>query len=377
MIRSRKCAPIPGRTIHKVLVLGADIALQTGFLNQASQGTAAYQLYSTLGVGIGVSRSALEDGCQAILQLWSLPLVERFHGITQTFMKGHRGAILVLRPDESEMFEQLFSRLPEHSRTRLMVVIVGTDANIEQSLAGITEALGKPPTLSNTVSVQDCIEFFAKSLSKKSGRESSLPVVAVLDDSECPPQEPILDSRSMPLSSREEIRLIKEMAESLGAQCSSTHCIIELDEGTVKVELSTGEVRLESAICRHCLKSCVRVPRICIVGMDSGWSLDDIGPRAMLTMAKIYGLVTGDLPKHVRGQLHRASRCSKIELPQAEEESEEMMERLMRLGYIKRGRRWTLLEAAGRRVIQGRLSPADCDAIAREFLRTREVTNAS
>ncbi|MFX1265366.1 MAG: hypothetical protein ACFFH0_08290 [Promethearchaeota archaeon] len=375
MIRSRKCEPIPGRTIHKVLVLGADIALQTGFLNRASQGTAAFQLYSTLGVGIGVSRSALEDGCQAVLQLWSLPLVERFHGITETFMKGHRGAILVLRPDETDMLEQLLSLLPDHSRKRLMVVIVGTDSSVEHALADISEVLGQAPTVSDTVTVQDCIDFFAQSLSKVGRRKTCLPVVTLLDGNECPPQEPILDSKSMPLSSREEIALIKEMAESLGAPCSSTHCIIELDEGTVKVELGTGEIRLESAICQHCLKSCERIPRLCIVGMDSGWSHEDIGPRAMLTMAKIYGLVTGDFPEHVRTQLHRASRCSKLELPQVEGESEETIEQLRRLGYVKRGRRWTLLEAAGRRVLQGRLSPADCDAIAREFLRTQEVTS--
>jgi hypothetical protein len=347
-----------------------------GFLNQASQGTAAYQLYSTLGVGIGVSRSSLKDGCQAILQLWSLPLVERFHGITQTFMKGHRGAILVLRPDETEMLEHLFSLLSDDSRKRLLVVVVGTDAGAEQALTDISEVLGMPPMVSNTGNVQDCIEFFAQSLSMGSGSETNLPAVVFFDGSECPPQEPILDSKAMPLSSRQEVALIKDMAESLGASCSSTHCTIELDEGTIKVELSTGEIRLESAICQHCLKNCVRIPRICIVGMDSGWSHEDIGPRAMLTMAKIYSLVTGDLPDHVSTQLHRASRCSKIELPEVEEESEETMERLKRLGYIKRGRRWTLLEAAGRRVLQGRLSPADCDAIAREFLRTQEMTNA-
>ncbi|UCH04488.1 MAG: hypothetical protein JSW05_13145 [Candidatus Thorarchaeota archaeon] len=376
MIRSRKCEPIPGKTIHKVLVLGADIALQTGFLNHASQGTAAFQLYSTLGVGIGVTRSALEDGCQAVLQLWSLPLVERFNGITQTFMKGHRGAILVLRPDETEIIEQLFSLLPDHSRERLMVIIVGTDSSVERALADISEVLGKAPTVADTANVQDCIEFFAQSLSEDGGSRTCLPVVTLLDASECPPQEPILDSTSMPLSSREEIAYIKEMAESLGAPCTSTHCIIELDEGTVKVELSTGEIRLEPVICQHCLKSCVRTPRLCIVGMDSGWSYEDIGPRAMLTMAKIFGLVTDDLPEHVRTQLHRASRCHRIELPHVEGRSEETMERLKRLGYVKRGRRWTLLEAAGRRVLQGRLSPADCDAIAREFLRTQEMTSA-
>ncbi len=376
MNRSIKCEPIPGRTIHKVLVMGADIALQTGFLNQASQGTAAYQLYSTLGVGIGVSRSALDDGCQAVLQLWSLPLVERFHGITQTFMKGHRGAILVIRPDEADSFEALLSRLPDHSRERLMVVIVGTDASGEQALADISQALGKDPVISNTVNVKDCVEFFAQGLSTEGACRAHLPVVAFLDESECPPQEPILDSKAMPLSSREEIALIKETAESVGARCSSTHCIIELDEGIVTVELGTGEIRLESAICQHCLKSCVRTPRLCIVGMDSGWSHEEIGPRAMLTMAKIHGLVTDNLPEQVRTQLHRASRCSRIELPQVGEESEETMERLKRLGYVKRGRRWTLLEAANRRVLQGRLSPADCDAIAREFLRTQEMTSA-
>ncbi|MHA2380344.1 MAG: hypothetical protein ACXADS_13810 [Candidatus Thorarchaeota archaeon] len=376
MIRSRRSAPVQGRIIHKAVVLGADTALQTGFLNRASQGTAAYQLYSTLGVGIGVSKSTLKDGCQSVLQLWSLPLSERFHGITQTFMKGHHGAIVVLRPDETEVFERLFSGLSDHSRERLMVVIVGTDLSLERALSDITGVMGRLPAVSHMENVSSCMEFFAQSLGRKTRKVSRLPLVVLIDDGECPPQEPVLDSKSMPPSSREEIKYIREMVESLGATCSSTHCTIELDEGLVKVELSTGDVRMESAICKHCLKNCARLPRLCIVGTDSGWTHEEIGPRALLTMAKIYGLMTGELPELVRTQLHRASRCSNIVLPQIEEECEETLERLTRLGYTKRGKRWTLLEAAGRRVRQGRLSPGDCDAIAREFLRTQEMTSA-
>ncbi|MHA2300900.1 MAG: hypothetical protein ACXACD_08085, partial [Candidatus Thorarchaeota archaeon] len=84
--------PDSARVMYKALVLGVNSALQTGFLNIASEGTVAYQLHSTVGVGIGVSRSRLDDGREAVLQLWALPTSERFPGLTQTYMRGHRGA---------------------------------------------------------------------------------------------------------------------------------------------------------------------------------------------------------------------------------------------------------------------------------------------
>ncbi len=375
MIRLATEAPATGRLIHKALVLGADLALQTGFLNRASNGNAAFQLYPTLGVGIGVSRSTLEDGCQAVLQLWSLPLSERHHGITDTFMKGHRGAVVVLRPDETDLFEQLFFRLSEKARNLLMIVLVGVSSDFEQAMLTVSQVLGRTPPIRHMDSVTTCLELLATCLSERAQEVTSLPLIALLDEDECPAQMPILESRSMPPSSREEIEMIRQVAEEVGVSCTSTHCMIELDEGTIKVELSTGETRLESAICRYCLKSCARFPRLCIVGMDSGWASEEVGNRALLTMAKIYGLATGELPDNIRMQLHRSSRCSELELHEDLDESGEVYEKLMRLGYASRTEERTLQAAAQKRVREGRLSLADYDTIMRGLRRMHDITH--
>lgn len=355
--------------------MGADLALQVGFLNRASNGNAAFQLYPTLGVGIGVSRSTLEDGCQAVLQLWSLPLSERYHGITETFMKGHRGAVVVLRPDETDLFEQLFFRLSERARSLLMIVFVGPSSDFDQAVLKVSRVIGRTPHIRHMDSVTSCLELLASCLSERFQEVTSLPLIALLDEDECPAQLPILDSRSMPPSSREEIELIRQVAEVFGVSCTSTHCAIDLDEGTIRIEFSTGETRLEAAICSYCLNTCSRFPRLCIVGMDSGWASVDVGERALLTMAKIYGFATGGLPDHVRMQLQRSSRCSAFELRKDLGESTEVHEKLMRLGYASRTEERTLQAVAQRRVREGRLSPADYDTIMRGLRRMHEITH--
>lgn len=374
MIHSASEAPVAGRLIHKALVLGADLALQTGFLNRASNGNAAFQLYPTLGVGIGVSRSTLEDGCQAVLQLWSLPLSERFHGITETFMKGHRGAVVVLRPEETDLFEQLYYRLSEKARQLLMIVFVGHSSDFEQAVLTVSQVLGRTPAICHMDSVTSCLELLASCLSERSHEVANLPLIAMLDEDECPAQLPILQSRTLPPSSKEEIELIRQVAEAVGVSSTSTQCTIELDEGTIKVELSTGNTRLESAICSYCRKDCARLPRLCIVGIDSGWASEDVGVRALLTMAKVYGLASGELPDHVRMQLHRSSRCSEFQLREDLEEPNEAQEKLMRLGYASRSEERTLQTAAQKRVHEGRLSPADYDTIMRGLKRMHDIT---
>jgi hypothetical protein len=161
--------------------------------------------------------------------------------------------------------------------------------------------------------------------------------------------------------------IIKENAESFGIGSTSTHCILELDEGTVKVELSMGDAVLEPVICKYCLKKCVRRSKICIVGTDAGWSSEDLGARALLTLAKIFALASREIPEHVEKQLYQASRCSKIELPHDLSSKPHLEERLARLGYIKKGASWTLLDEANRRVQDGRLSESDYESIARRI----------
>jgi hypothetical protein len=356
--------PDIARVMFKALILGANSALQTGFLNIAADGTVAYQLHSTAGVGLGVSRSRLEDGREAVLQLWALPTIERFPGLIQMFMKGHRGAVIVLRPEEMDSFRDLYRMLTDKSRTLLLVAIVGNGQGTEEAIEHVTQVLGVQPCIQHLESVGDTIDFFASMLASGNSK-IGLPFIALLSEEACPAQQPILSPNQLPPNSREEMTIIIENAESFGVGATSTHCIMELEEGIVKVELSMGDAVLEPVICEYCLKNCVRRSKICIVGTDAGWSSEDLGARALLTLAKIYALATREIPDHVEKQLYQASRCSKIELPHDLSSKPELEQRLARLGYIKRGVSWTLLDEASRRVQDGRLSETDYESIAR------------
>lgn len=367
MNRSSNETPDNARVMFKALVLGVNAALQTGFLNIASEGTVAYQLHSTVGVGIGVSRCRLDDGGEAVLQLWALPTTERFPGLIQTFMRGHRGAIIVLRPEEADSFADLYRMLTDRSRTSLLVAIVGSGRETEIAIKRITQILRTQPTVYHAESVGNTVDSFAEKLRGGDDSKIALPCIVLLDEEACPPQDPILSPNQLPPNSKEEMSIIRENAESFGVGTTSTHCILELDEGIVKVDLSKGDAVLEPVICDYCLKKCVRRSKICIVGTDAGWSSEDLGARALLTMAKIYALATREIPDHVEKQLYQASRCSKIELPHDLGSKPQLEQRLTKLGYIKKGVSWTLLDEANRRRQDGRLSETDYESIARRI----------
>jgi hypothetical protein len=352
--------------MYKALVLGVNSALQTGFLNIASEGTVAYQLHSTVGVGIGVSRTRLDDGREAVIQLWALPTTERFPGLTQTFMRGHRGAIILLRPEEAESFADLYRTLTDKSKTLLIVAIVGNGRGTEEAIDRIALVLGIQPMIRHLESVGETISSLASMLCS-SNSSKALPIIALLTEDACPAQQPILSPNQLPPNSNEEIMIIKQNAEAFSIGSTSTHCILELDEGTVKIELSMGDAIIEPVICQYCLKKCVRRSKICIIGTDAGWSSEDLGTRALLTLAKIYALATREIPDHVEKQLYQASRCSRIELPHDLSSKAHLEERLARLGYIKKGVSWTLLDEANRRVQDGRLSENDYESIARRI----------
>ncbi|MFW9803309.1 MAG: hypothetical protein ACFFFC_11685 [Candidatus Thorarchaeota archaeon] len=366
MYRPSEEIPDGARVMYKALVLGVNSALQTGFLNIASEGVVAYQLHSTVGVGIGVSRSRLDDGGEAVLQLWALPITERFPGLTQTFMRGHRGAIIVLRPEEADSFLDLYRTLTEKSRAFLIVVIVGNSQGTEEAVKHIANVMGVQPLIRHLESVGETIGSLASML-RSGDSNRNLPFVALLTEDACPAQQPISSPNQLPPNSNEEIMIIKKNAEAFGISSTSTHCILELDEGTMRIELSMGDAILEPVICQYCLKKCVRRSKICIVGTDAGWSSEDLSTRALLTLAKIYALATREIPDHVEKQLYRASRCSKIDLPHDLSSKPLLEERLTRLGYIKKGVSWTLLDEANRRLQDGRLSEIDYESIARRI----------
>jgi hypothetical protein len=121
--------------VFKVLVLGRDLPLQTGFLNRVSGERVSNQLYRTLGVSLGIARNDDQHDISVVLQLWSLPLDERLNGITQTFTKGHRGVIIIAKPDEIEQIPSLLQSFGINPSPNLTIVIVGDIRGIESELA--------------------------------------------------------------------------------------------------------------------------------------------------------------------------------------------------------------------------------------------------
>ena len=206
--------PDGARVTYKALVLGVNSALQTGFLNVAAEGTVAYQLHSTIGVGIGVSRSRLDDGREAVLQLWALPTTERFPGLTQTFMRGHKGAIIVLRPEEAHSFMDFHRILTEKSRKYMIVVIIGNGRGAEEAIEHIAQVLRVQPLIRHLESVGDAIRYLA---SRLCGNDSctNTPLIALLSEDACPEQQPLVSPNQLPPNSEDEMMIIRENAEEI------------------------------------------------------------------------------------------------------------------------------------------------------------------
>jgi len=55
--------------VFKVLVLGRDLPLQTGFLNRVSGERVTNQLYNTLGVSLGIATNEGHKDVSTVLQL--------------------------------------------------------------------------------------------------------------------------------------------------------------------------------------------------------------------------------------------------------------------------------------------------------------------
>ncbi|MFX0108795.1 MAG: hypothetical protein ACFE7R_10945 [Candidatus Hodarchaeota archaeon] len=355
--------PNYGCLIFKVLVLGADRGLQAGYLNSVSAGSVSYLLYSSLGLGIGVARTRLDEGLEIVLQLWSLASSTRHAGLAETFRKGHCAAVIVLRPEEMENFEVLYSQLDERAKKFLVTVLVTENETIGPAIETISQVLEDKLRIEYGESVIESIPLLGEGLKTVQNDSEFTPTVLVVDSACCPVHFPVINSRSMPPNTVGEIAAIKEFGISIGVTPSVSECTLSTEDGQISVELNSGDVYLEPVTCSICARTCKRKTRICIVGIDQGWSSDNLGPRALLTMSKLHSLAENDLPEHVEKQIHNATRCNKLVLPPDYEENEEIRRILLALGYRQRGRRWSLEEEADRRLQEGRLSEENYEAI--------------
>ncbi|MHA1135697.1 MAG: hypothetical protein ACTSSE_04355 [Candidatus Thorarchaeota archaeon] len=362
------------RMIFKVLVLGRDLPLQTGFINRVSGERVTNQLYNTLGVSLGIAKNEDHKDVSTILQLWSLPIDERLNGLTKTFTKGHRGVIAIVKPDEIEDIHSLLNSFSIQPGPNLAIVVVGDVLGIEpelQSRIPFNEDFLDVHTIATT---EDVISILSERLRKKSKSNEGKVTVIFMDESQCPFFEPAIATRHEPECSDQEVEEIRSILISQGIRVADDSCLVELVEGTAWISLRTGTVRLEPIICNFCEHDCKRQTNICIIAVDSGWTTQEIGQRAILTTAKILALSDRKLPSHVEMQLQRASSCTRFELDSDLLEDDIPSELIMpqpRNAYIRK----TLLEVAMERVKEGRLPQTAYNMLKRRLTSLQKSVN--
>ncbi len=343
-----------GRMIFKVLVIGTDLPLQTGFLSRASGGQVSCQLYNAVGLSLGVVKFDYPDNLSVVLQLWSIPFSVRMEALSRNFTKGHKAIILILRPHEIENIPEMFSRLNLSQETPLMLVVVGSVREAEAESYQLDALFGYQLPVHAIQNIDDIMEFVAEGLVPRSKKMSPLPMVVSLDEEVCPVYEPTYPESATPPNSIEEINQIRIIAAELGLRVVRNSCAVELDEGIAWVCMKTGSIRMEPGICRYCAHSCKRQSNICIVGTDTGWSSINLASRALLTIAKIYALTARMLPVHVKKQIERTTVCNRFD-PNPAIPIEEIPDMVL-LGFKGTDSGKPLLEAAKKRVKEGRLS---------------------
>ncbi|MGY5858375.1 MAG: hypothetical protein RTU63_03325 [Candidatus Thorarchaeota archaeon] len=363
------------RMIFKVLVLGRDLLLQTGFINRVSGERVTNQLYNTLGVSLGIAKNEDHEDVSTVLQLWSLPQDERLNGLTKTFTKGHRGVIAIIKPDEIEHIHSLLNSFSILPGPNLVVVVIGDAIGVEPELLNRIPFNEEILDVHTIATADDVISILSSQLRKKSKSNEGKVTVIFMDESQCPLFEPVITtSRHEPECSDQEVDEIRSILINQGVRVADDSCFVELAEGTAWISLRTGTVRLEPIICNYCERDCKRQTNICIIAVDSGWATQEIGQRALLTTAKVLALSDRKLPSHVEMQLQRASACTRFELdPDLLEEDipTELIIPQPRSGYIKK----TLLEVASERVKEGRLPQTAYNMLKRRLTSLQKSGN--
>ena len=340
--------------IFKVLVVGNDLPLQTGFLSRASGNRISCQLYNTLGLSLGVVKIDYPDNLIVSLQLWSIPLSERMEGLSRNFTKGHRAIILILRPHEIENIPDMFNQLSLNLETPIMVVVVGSVREAEAGSYQLDAFFGSQLQVHAIQSVDDVMGFVSDGLLSRNSTNNPLPMIVALDEEVCPLYEPTRPETSTPPNSIEEINEIRTIAIDLGLRVVGDSCAVELNEGVAWVCMKTSAIQMKPGICRYCAHSCKRQSNICIVGTDTGWASINLGSRALLTIAKIYALMARMLPIHVKKQIERTTICIRFD-PNPAIPIENIPDSIL-LGFNETDSGKSLLEAAKERVKEGRLS---------------------
>ncbi|MDF1540959.1 MAG: hypothetical protein P1Q69_18835 [Candidatus Thorarchaeota archaeon] len=341
--------------IQKVLVLGHNPALMAGYVNRVSGSTIAYHLYASLGVGIGVARTRSTTNHEIVMQMWLIPQEEKIKGINESFKRGHSGAIVVLAGDQLDHIHDLIEAVDENAYPKLLVVVIGTTKQTRRVVEIVAEKTKTSPTLKLDIDIRDSLIPLGNALASKYSREQSVPCIIRIRVEDCPEYYPEYEGRSIPECTVEEIHHIQETAEKIGASITSSSAILHTADGQYTIDLRTGEVNLSPITCQFCSNNCKRNSNICIIALESGWSSEDLGKRALLILAKIWGIHSGNLPQHVHKQIRYATQCNKF-LPDENLDIDTIEQTLFSLGYKTPIKRKTMLKEASDRVSDQRMS---------------------
>jgi len=362
----------PRRTIiQKVIVLGENPALMAGFVNRASGSNIAYHLYASLGVGIGVARTSVQD-IEIIMQLWLIPRDEKVPGINQNFRRGHTGAIIVVDGAHIDRIHHHLSTLGQESLSSSIIAIVG---NHEQAIAAnslLAMKYGIEGNLLLDGLIDQAMDELGNNLLNRYNSKETAPLIIRLDHSECPEYHHVPGQAYMPECTQDDIEYIKYIAERIGTTIREDLVAIDTDNGTFNVNLRNGGVTFSPLMCKHCSRRCKRESRICIIGIDKGWASEDIGERALLILAKVWGIASLELPQHVQKQIRFASQCREY-IP--DYDSTEVTDSLSLLGYHRESKKRPLLEEAGERVTSKRMSSSTFEVLKSKLQYIRGSNN--
>ncbi len=342
------------RSIAKVIILGHNRSLLAGYLRLSAANCVSFQMYSTLGVGIGVARAMHAVDREIALQIWTIPLIERLGAVSLTFAKGYRAAVALLKPEDVDGFDDILRPIRPDSMDSLMIVIVGSIRDAETSAKTLEEKIGKPLAVRSITSVAEALDILVDEVANDRFH-SSLPMVLSLPEAACPEFHPNPAAPNVEPLTSEEVQFIRGFAEDIGLEIVSNYAHVMLREGIAKVHVESGVVEFSPKLCGVCKKSCHRSTRICIVGLDNGWSNEGLSKTALLILAKLQGLFGRRLPDHVEIQIRNASNCSNFNLDWSRVEPNDNVLRYL-ISEADGPQRDSLLEAAKKRLSEGRLS---------------------
>ncbi|UCE09421.1 MAG: hypothetical protein JSW61_10665, partial [Candidatus Thorarchaeota archaeon] len=211
-----------------MIILGQNSALLAGYLRRASSDCVSFQLYSTLGVGIGVSRVDIEDNLEIALQLWSLPNEQRRFDFTQGFAKGHSGAIIVVEENELEHVPSLLTHLNEATEDKVMFAVVGSIRAAERLAQNLQVTYKKNIEVVSMPDVLSSMPCLVKAMYSKDTENPKLPFIVSIPEEQCHEFHPQPGSSMMDPPTRDEIREIKSLVRDWNVEVIQDTVIINM-----------------------------------------------------------------------------------------------------------------------------------------------------